>query len=285
MAATERPVRRKVARAPITVVEDGHVTRRRDRLATEEPLEIRAAGPGQEPTSVAVTMRTPGDDWELAAGFLFTEGLLSSREEIDSIRYCDLEVPAEQQYNVVTVSLRRPFDAEALRRNFYVTSSCGVCGKASIDEIEVRCEPLPPGPVLAPEVASGLPETLRGAQPIFDETGGLHAAGLFDAEGGLVALREDVGRHNAMDKLIGHELLEGRLPAADRIVLVSGRASFELVQKAGVAGIPILCAVSAPSTLAVSAAKRLGMTLIGFVRGGRFNIYAHPERVSLADES
>ena len=282
MAATERPVRRKVARAPITTVEQGRATRRRDRLATEEPLEIRVAGPGQETTSVAVTMRTPGDDWELTAGFLFTEGLLSSRDEIDAIRYCELEEPAEQQYNVVTVSLRRSFDAEALRRNFYVSSSCGVCGKASIDQIEVLCAPLSPGPMLAPDVAAGLPDTLRGAQKIFDETGGLHAAGLFDPDGGLVELREDVGRHNAMDKLIGHELLEGRLPASDRVVLVSGRASFELVQKAAVAGIPILCAVSAPSTLAVSAANRLGMTLIGFVRGGRFNIYAHPERVPLA---
>ncbi len=282
MAATERPVRRKVARAPITIVEQGRATRRRDRLATEEPLEIRVGGPGQEPASVAVTMRTPGDDWELTAGFLFTEGLLSSRDEIDAIRYCELEEPAEQQYNVVTVSLRRPFDAEALRRNFYVSSSCGVCGKASIDQIEVRCAPLSPGPLLAPEVAAALPDTLRGAQRIFDETGGLHAAGLFDPDGGLVELREDVGRHNAMDKVIGHELLEGRLPAADRVVLVSGRASFELVQKAAVAGIPILCAVSAPSTLAVSAANRLGMTLIGFVRGGRFNIYTHPERVPLA---
>jgi FdhD protein len=281
MAATERPVRHKVARAPITIVEQGRATRRRDRLATVEPLEIRVSGPGQEATSVAVTMRTPGDDWELTAGFLFTEGLLSSRDEIDAIRYCELEEPSEQQYNVVTVDLRRSFDAEALRRNFYVSSSCGVCGKASIDQIEVRCAPLPPGPMLAPEVAAGLPDTLRGAQRVFDETGGLHAAGLFDPDGGLVELREDVGRHNAMDKLIGHELLEGRLPAADRVVLVSGRASFELVQKAAVAGIPILCAVSAPSTLAVSAANRLGMTLIGFVRDGRFNIYAHPERVSL----
>jgi FdhD protein len=281
MAATERPVRRKVARAPITIVEQGRATRRRDRLATEEPLEIRVGGPGQEASSVAVTMRTPGDDWELTAGFLFTEGLLSSRDEIDAIRYCELEEPADQQYNVVTVSLRRPFDGEALRRNFYVSSSCGVCGKASIDQIEVRCAPLSPGPMLTPDVAVGLPDTLRGAQRIFDETGGLHAAGLFDPDGGLVELREDVGRHNAMDKLIGHALLEGRLPAADRVVLVSGRASFELVQKAAIAGIPILCAVSAPSTLAVSAANRLGMTLIGFVRGGRFNIYTHPERVPL----
>jgi FdhD protein len=282
MAATERPIRRKVVRAPITAVENGRATRRRDRVAAEEPLEIRAGGPGQEPASVAVTMRTPGDDWDLAAGFLFTEGLLSSRDEIEAIRYCELDEPAEQQYNVVTVSLRRPFDAGALQRNFYATSSCGVCGKASIDQIEVQCAPLPPGPVLSPAVAGGLPDTLRSAQPVFDETGGLHAAGLFDPEGTLVALREDVGRHNAMDKLIGNALLEDRLPASERIVLVSGRASFELVQKAAVAGIPILCAVSAPSTLAVSAAARLGMTLIGFVRGDRFNIYSHPERVALS---
>jgi FdhD protein len=283
MAATERPaIRRTAVRARVTVVDDGRATSRRDRLATEEPLEIRAAGPGQEPAGVAVTMRTPGDDWELAAGFLFTEGLLAGREEIESIRYCDLDEPAEQHYNVVTVSLRRPFDAGALKRNFYATSSCGVCGKASIDQIEVSCAPLPPGPVLTPDVVNRLPQALRAEQRVFDETGGLHAAGLFDPHGELVTLREDVGRHNAMDKLIGHELLEGRLPAAGRLVLVSGRASFELVQKAAVAGIPILCAVSAPSTLAVSAASRLGMTLIGFLRGDRFNVYAHPERVALS---
>jgi FdhD protein len=283
MATTEEPaIRRATARARITAVDDGRVTTRRDRLATEEPLEIRAAGPGQNPISVAVTMRTPGDDWELAAGFLVTEGLLTSREEIAEIRYCGLEVPEQQRFNVVTVHLRRRFDPGSLQRNFYATSSCGVCGKASIDQLEVRCAPLPEGPVVPRSVVAGLPEALRAGQRVFDETGGLHAAGLLTTEGELVLSREDVGRHNAMDKLVGHLFLEDALPAHEHVGLLSGRASFELVQKAAVAGIPILCAVSAPSTLAVDTAARLGLTLVGFLRGGRFNVYANPERLALS---
>ena len=279
--AQRLPIRSTVAHARITVVDGDAVTSRRDSIATEEPLEIRAAGPGQEPVSVAVTMRTPGADMELAAGFLFTEGLVGSREEISTIRYCGPEGPEEQWYNVVTVHLRRPFDAGRFQRNFYATSSCGVCGKASIDQIEVRCPPLEPGPAVGRSVVAGLPDTARAAQDVFEATGGLHAAALFSAGGALAVLREDVGRHNAMDKVVGHELLAGRLPASEAIVLVSGRASFELVQKAAVAGIPVLCAVSAPSTLAVEAARRLGLTLVGFLRGSRFNVYAHPERIDL----
>jgi FdhD protein len=281
MATTERTaIRGSVAGTRVTAVDDGVVKSRRDRLATEEPLEIRAAGPGQEPVSVAVTMRTPGDDWELAAGFLHTEGLVESRDEIAQIRHCGLETD-EQHYNVVSVELRRPFDAGSVQRNFYATSSCGVCGKASIDQVELRCAPLPPGPAVPRAVIASLPGTLRAGQRLFDETGGLHAVGLFAPDGTLLDAREDVGRHNAMDKLVGHALLEGRLPAHERVALVSGRASFELVQKAAVAGIPILCAVSAPSTLAVATATRLGMTLVAFLRGERFNIYAHPERILL----
>jgi FdhD protein len=283
MATAEQPaIRRPTARARITAVDDGRVTTRRDRLATEEPLEIRAAGPGQEPISVAVTMRTPGDDWELAAGFLFTEGLVSSREEITELRYCGLEVPEEQRFNIVTVHLREPFDPSSLQRNFFATSSCGVCGKASIDQLEVRSSPLPAGPVVPGTVVAKLPDALRAGQRVFDETGGLHAVGLFATDGTLVLSREDVGRHNAMDKLAGHLLLEDALPGHDRIALLSGRASFELVQKAAVAGIPILCAVSAPSTLAVDTASRLGMTLVGFLRNGRFNVYTSPERLALS---
>ena len=282
MPLTERSaIRSTVAPARITVVDGDAAVSRRDRIATEEPLEIRAAGPGQEPVSVAVTMRTPGADMELAAGFLFTEGLIVSREEISTIRYCEPEGPEEQWYNVVTVDLRRPFDPGQLQRNFYATSSCGVCGKASIDQIEVRCPELSAGPAVGPPVITRLPDTARAAQNVFEATGGLHAAALFAADGSLVVLREDVGRHNAMDKLVGHQLLAGRLPVSQTIVLVSGRASFELVQKAAVAGIPILCAVSAPSTLAVDAARRLGMTLVGFLREGRFNVYTHPERIEL----
>lgn len=273
--------RTTVGQTRVTIVDEGVAGSRRERLVTEEPMEIRAAGPGQEPVSVAVTMRTPGADMELAAGFLFTEGLVESAGEIATMRYCGLEEPAEQRFNIVTVELRRPFDPGRLERNFYATSSCGICGKASIDQVEVRTEPVAPGPLVEPGLIEGLPLALREGQELFDATGGLHAAGLFDADGALLALREDVGRHNAMDKLVGHELLEGRLPAAGRIVLVSGRASFELVQKAAVAGIPIFCAVSAPSTLAVETARRLGITLVAFLRGRRFNVYAHPERISV----
>jgi FdhD protein len=231
--------------------------------------------------SVAVTMRTPGADMELAAGFLFTEGLLQTADEIATMRYCGLEEPVEQRFNVVTVELRRPFELGGLLRNFAATSSCGVCGKASIDQVEVRAEPVSPGPVVDPSLLESLPDLLREGQVLFEATGGLHAVGLFDSDGSLLALREDVGRHNAMDKLVGYELLEGRLPASGRIALVSGRASFELVQKAAVAGIPIFCAVSAPSTLAVETAQRLGVTLVAFLRDRRFNVYAHPERIAL----
>ena len=232
------------------------MTTRRDRLATEEPLEIRAAGPGQEPISVAVTMRTPGDDLELAAGFLFTEGLVSSREEI--ARAPLLRARGRRRSSATTSSpciCAGPSTQASLQRNFFATSSCGVCGKASIDQLEVRCAPLPAGPVVPGAVIAKLPDALRAGQRVFDETGGLHAAGLFATDGTLVLSREDVGRHNAMDKLVGHRSSKDALPAHDRIALVSGRASFELVQKAAVAGIPILCAVSAPSTLAVDTAR------------------------------
>jgi FdhD protein len=282
MATTEDvPLRRSVGETRVTAVVGATSKERRERLVTEEPLEIRAAGPGQEPVSVAVTMRTPGADMELAAGFLFTEGLVASSDEIARIRYCGLEVPEEQRYNIVTVHLRRPFDPGSLQRNFYATSSCGICGKATIEAIEVRCPVLPPGPVVARDVVAALPERLRGDQRLFDVTGGLHAVGVFGPDGALVAVREDVGRHNAMDKVVGSVLLEGGIPAHQSAAVVSGRASFELVQKAAVAGIPILCAVSAPSTLAVDAARRFGMTLVGFLRGDRFNVYTHPERIAL----
>ena len=241
-------------------------------------MEIRVAGPGQEPSSLAVIMRTPGNDFELSAGFLHTEGFIGSREEIVSIDYCDLPA-GEQQYNVVTVRLSRPHAADAAKRNFFATSSCGVCGKASLDQLHVSCAPAAPGPAISTAVIMNLPSALREQQRLFDATGGLHAAGLFDASGALLALREDIGRHNAVDKLVGQAVLEGRAPLTDHILLVSGRASFEIVQKAAVAGIPVLCAVSAPSSLAVKAADELGLTLIGFLRQQGFNVYAHPERL------
>jgi FdhD protein len=280
MATTTSATRHPARRIEVTVVEAGTARASRDHVVGEEPMEIRVAGPGQEATRVAVTMRTPGNDFELAAGFLFTEGLVASNDEIASIRYCaDAD---EQQYNVVTIDLRRPFDPATIQRNYYATSSCGVCGKASIEAIEVRCALVADGPVVGSDVIVGLPDTLREHQRLFDRTGGLHATGLFAPDGTLLLSREDVGRHNAMDKVVGAELLAGRVPLHDRIALVSGRSSFELVQKAAVAGIPVVCSVSAPSSLAVETARRLGVTLVGFLRGDRFTVYSGAQRIDTA---
>jgi FdhD protein len=242
-------------------------------------MAIRACGPAQAPVDVAVTMRTPGHEAELAVGFLYSEGLLGRGDDIERITVGDPEKRAQPD-DEVTVQLTRPFDASRIaERHFVATASCGICGKASLDAVEVRCEPIPDGPQVMPGVLTRLPETLRDAQAVFEATGGLHAAGLFDVGGALLALREDVGRHNALDKLIGSQVISRHVPLHDRIVLVSGRASFELVQKAAIAGVPILAAVSAPSDLAVEAAGRLGVTLIGFLRGDGFNVYARPDRV------
>ena len=212
--ATSSSTRTPATPVRVTVVREDGASRRREQIAGEEPLEIRAQGPGQDPVRVAVTMRTPGNDYELAAGFMYGEGLITP-DDIATIRYC---TPAdeEQRYNVLSVDLRRPFDPGAFERNFYAASSCGVCGKASIDAIEVRCDVVRDEVRVASTVIASLPATLRGAQRLFDATGGLHATGLFTLGGELLAAREDVGRHNAMDKLIGHELLEGRLPLAER---------------------------------------------------------------------
>jgi FdhD protein len=262
------------------VVQDGSATPRSDLLVAEEPLEIRLNAGGDE-RRISVTMRTPGNDFELAVGFLVTEGVIRGREDVDQVRYC-VGGPTEQQYNIVTVALRPgvTFDEDRLKRNFYSTSSCGVCGKASIESLAVRPGPtLPAGPVVDTGILTGLPHRLREKQKLFERTGGLHAAGLFDPDGTLVALREDVGRHNAVDKVIGWMLLEGRFPAGERIMVVSGRASFEIMQKALAAGIPFVAAVSAPSSLAVALANDFGMTLAGFVRAGSLNVYAGQQRV------
>ena len=270
------------AKVRVRLVEDGAARVRPDSLATEEPMEVRLISGGVRRT-IAVTMRTPGSDFELAAGFLYGEGAISSPEEIEKISYCvDADVGAEQRYNIVNVELRggNAFDPRPLERSFYTTSACGVCGKASLDQLELRGYPqLPPGPELEPEIVYSLPEKLREAQGLFEETGGLHAAGLFDAGGDLLALREDVGRHNATDKLVGWALLEGRLPLHDHLVMVSGRTSYEILQKCVASGVPIVCAVSAPSSLAVDVARRFGVTLVGFLRDNRFNVYSAPERV------
>jgi FdhD protein len=266
----------------VRVVEDGSARVRPDVLATEEPMEIRLVSGGSRQT-VAVTMRTPGADFELAAGFLYGEGIVSSPEDIKKISYC-VDVDAEQQYNIVNVELRagRKYDPRPLERHFYTTSACGVCGKASLEQLELRgCPVIPPGPEMAAEKIYSLPQKLRESQGLFEATGGLHAAALFDADGDLHILKEDVGRHNATDKLIGWALLEGRLPLCGHAVMVSGRSSFEILQKCLTAGVPIVCAISAPSSLAVDVARRFNITLVGFLRGNRFNVYSAPERVCL----
>jgi FdhD protein len=273
-------LRRTVTSTRVIAVRDRDRFERPDQLATEEPMEIRVHGPGQEPVSVAVTMRTPGNDFELAVGFLTTEGLIRAREEVQSVVYCDLPA-GEQQFNVVTVRLAHAFDPDSIKRNFYATSSCGVCGKASLEQIQVSCAAVGPGPEVSASIISGLPDTIRKTQRIFEKTGGLHAAGLFDPEGALISVREDVGRHNAVDKLVGEAMLGGNLPLSERILMVSGRVSFEIVQKAAMAGVPIICAVSAPSSLAVESARELGLTVVGFVRGTSFNVYTGPERVRM----
>jgi FdhD protein len=274
---------RHVTSTKVVAVHGAELEVRDDLVVGEEPLEIRAAGPRQEPVQVAVTMRTPGHEEDLALGFLTSEGLLAGNE-VTGVRYGDPGVMAEPDDSVV-VRLARRFDPSlAAKRNFVATASCGICGKASIDDVAVRCEPLPRGlPVVSRAVIISMPAELRAAQAAFEETGGLHAAGLFETDGSLVAIREDVGRHNALDKLIGSRVRVRELPLWDRLLMVSGRVSFEIVQKAAVAGVPIICAVSAPSDLAVRLADRLGVTLIGFLRGDGFNVYSHDGRVDLRD--
>jgi FdhD protein len=236
----------------------------RDELAVEEPLEIRVDG-----SPIAVTMRTPGHDEELAAGFLLSEGIpvLNARPTEDLAA------------NVVEVEVDGDFDLVRLQRNFYTSSSCGVCGKGALEAVAVETDPVTSDLTVSAELVASLPERLREAQPTFAATGGLHATGLFDERGGLISVREDVGRHNAMDKVIGHAFAEGLLPLARNVLCVSGRLSFELVQKAAVAGCPILVAVGAPSSLAVDLARDRGLTLCGFVRDGRVNVYSEPQRI------
>lgn len=274
---------RHVTSTKVVAVRGSELEVRDDLVVGEEPLEIRAAGPRQEPVQVAVTMRTPGHEEELALGFLTSEGLLAGNE-VTGVSYGDPGVMAEPDDSVL-VRLARRFDPSMVaKRNFVATASCGICGKASIDDVAIRCEALPRGlPVVARSVILSLPDALRAAQAAFERTGGLHAAGLFETDGRLVAIREDVGRHNALDKLIGSRVRARELPLWDRILMVSGRVSFEIVQKAAMAGMPIICAVSAPSDLAVRLSERLGVTLVGFLRGEGFNVYSHDGRIDLRD--
>jgi FdhD protein len=274
---------RVTVRRPVVRVREQGVNRRPDALAAEEPLEIRVDG-----RSLAVTMRTPGHDVELAHGFLLTEGVIASPADIGTARYCDsVDDSGRNTYNVLDIALApgvAPPD-DSVERRFYTTSSCGVCGKASLDAVRTKTvyPPEKDDVELSAEVLFTLPDALRAAQKVFDSTGGLHGAGLFTADGTLLVAREDVGRHNAVDKVLGHALLAGRVPAAGTVLMVSGRASFELTQKAVMAGVPALAAVSAPSSLAVEMADDAGMTLVGFLRGRSMNIYAGASRVTGID--
>lgn len=256
-----------------------------DLLATEEPLEIRIGfGPlgDRQQKSLSVTMRTPGHDFELAIGFLFTEGIIQHLDQIESVKYCEDVGKQEEKGNVVRVELKPEvtIDFEKLQRHFYTSSSCGVCGKSSIESVKVACQQLLDGFTISASLIHQLPDKLRKAQTVFEFTGGLHAVGLFNKTGELILLREDVGRHNALDKAIGAMVLKKQVPLSEYALLVSGRASFELVQKVAVAGIPVLAAVGAPSSLAVALAKESGMTLLGFVRHERFNIYCGDQRIT-----
>jgi FdhD protein len=260
--ATRRPATR------VEVVRDGRRTF--DEVITEEPLQIRVDG-----EDLAVTMRTPGHDFELAVGFLVGEGHVRGKDDVAEVKYC-VGPDAQQEYNVVTVAMRTPLATIGAGRATSMTASCGLCGKRSIDEVHVTCDVLPATAPIDLALLVGLPDVMRAEQALFDRTGGVHAAGLFTRSGEVVCVREDVGRHNAVDKVVGRALLDGRLPLLDHVLVLSGRASFEMVQKAALAGVTTIVAVSAPSSLAVDAATRLGIALVAF--GG--NVYAHAERVS-----
>jgi FdhD protein len=287
--------------AEVWIVEPSEMRAHCDEVATEEPLEIRLRATGlregegpipvfsrraqeRNERTIAITMRTPGADFELTAGFLHGEGVVRAKEDITCIQYpSDVDLEEDKRHNIVIVDLREGVvpDFKSLERHFYTTSACGVCGKTSLESLRLQGTPrILPGPVVAASVLYGLTEKLQGAQGLFATTGGLHAAGLFDANGQLLGLREDVGRHNALDKLLGWALLQGLLPLREQIVMVSGRSSFEILQKCLMAAVPIVCAVSAPSSLAVDLAREFGITLVGFLRGQRFNVYAHPERLA-----
>ena len=270
---------RVTARRPVRHVSAETAVRRPETLAVEEPLEIRVNG-----TPITVTMRTPGSDFELAQGFLLTEGVIAGRADVEAIRYCSGAGPdGLNTYNVLDITLAATVPAPDIdvTRNFYTTSSCGVCGKASLDAVRLSSRYPVGDHVLRIDARTltALPGRLRSAQKVFATTGGLHAAGLFDVDGALLASREDIGRHNAVDKVIGWALENDRIPLQDAVLLVSGRASFELTQKAVMAGVPMLAAVSAPSSLAVDLASESGLTLVAFLRGDSMNIYSRPDRI------
>jgi FdhD protein len=271
---------RVTVRRPVLRLSEDGTKRRQDALAAEEPLELRVGG-----KALAVTMRTPGHDVELAHGFLLTEGVIGAAADVSTARYCDsVDDNGRNTYNVLDVALApgvEPPDT-GVERNFYTTSSCGVCGKAALDAVKLktRFSPAADDCRVSPETLVTFPDLLRERQRVFESTGGLHAAGIFTADGEPLVVREDVGRHNAVDKVTGWALLDGRVPLAGSVLMVSGRASFELVQKAAMAGIPMLAAVSAPSSLAAELADEQGITLVGFLRGSSMNVYTHAERIT-----
>jgi FdhD protein len=283
MANIAAVVRRKVTNWTVTVVrKDGSFASKPDVLVTEEPLEIRAESPTQQVQPIAVTMRTPGHDFELAVGFLFTEGIIKQSDDVRTVRYCQLPDSAEQQFNVVTVSLTSQFDEALSRRGMVTSASCGICGTTSIEQLSQMTSrvDLSTGPVMTAQMLTSLPDIIRKAQPTFDRTGGLHAAGLVDASGEAYCVREDIGRHNAVDKVIGKAVLDGKVPISNHALVVSGRLSFEIIQKAAMAGIAFIAAVGAPSSLSVETAEDLGITIVGFVRDGTANIYTHAHRIT-----
>ena len=290
MAQPARPVdegatARSTRRGPssgvqVLALRPGRSVRLPDRVATEEPLQIRVQPPGGSPLDVAVTMRTPGHDRELAVGYLLGEGLVEAGD-VTRVVGCERPATGPATGNVVTVGLARPLRRPIPAREGVATAACGACGKTSVDDVVLRCPPVPPGPSVARSTLLSVPGRLRAGQVLFERTGGVHAAGELTAAGDVVAVREDVGRHNAVDKVVGRAALAGHSPVEGRVLALSGRIAFELVQKAALAGFGVVVAVGAPSSLAVEAAARLGITLVGFVRDERANVYTHQERIDL----
>ena len=280
MTETVRPGR--TVETEVIALERDARTIKPDEVVGEEPLELRLAV-GATTRTLAITMRTPGNDFELAAGFLYDEGIVRARDEIATIDYClDPAIDPEQRYNIVNVELRKAVpDLARFERHFTTSSACGVCGRAQLDSLrDLGVKPLEDDVRVSASLLYELPARMREGQRVFSSTGGLHAAALFDERGAVTAIREDIGRHNALDKLVGWGLLDGRLPFARSVLMVSGRASYEILQKSAMAGIPIVASVSAPSSLAVDLARAFNITLIGFLRGERANVYAVSQRIT-----
>ncbi len=282
MNSADQPSARKATVAvQVQVVNaDGTSHSQPDKLATEEPMSIRIGGPNQTAADITVTMRTPGHDFELAVGFAWAEGIITDVADVHEVKYCELPEDGIQRYNIVTILSRQAVSVAP--RAFTTNSSCGICGTTSIDDIVARMTPISDnvGPIVSARSIASIPDALRKRQRVFDVTGGLHAAALVTPDGTIELLREDVGRHNAVDKIVGRLVLDRRLPVTDRMLFVSGRTSFEIVQKAAMAGVAFVAGVSAPTSLAVETASALGITLVGFVRGDTMNVYCHPSRVS-----